>query len=61
MNENSANDFNRKEKESLIKDASLLYETDYLEFIKIKYLLRGITKEKRKQLLKKGKSDKTSV
>ncbi|CZR99322.1 MULTISPECIES: hypothetical protein [Clostridioides] len=61
MNENFANDFNRKEKENFIKDASLLYETDYLEFIKIKYLLKGIAKEKRKQLLKKEKNDKSSV
>lgn len=55
------NDFSRKEKENLIKDASLIYETDYLEFIKIKYLLKGIAKEKRKQLLKKEKSDKCSI
>ncbi|MBF4702341.1 hypothetical protein [Clostridioides difficile] len=60
MNENSTNDFSRKEKENLIKDASLIYETDYLEFIKIKYLLKGIAKEKRKQL-KKEKSDKCSI
>ncbi|MDW0092731.1 hypothetical protein RHK27_20380 [Clostridioides difficile] len=55
MNENSTNDFSRKEKENLIKDASLIYETDYLEFIKIKYLLKGIAKEKRKQLKKRKK------
>ncbi|NMS91532.1 hypothetical protein HGQ85_16545 [Clostridioides difficile] len=61
MNENSTNDFSRKEKENLIKDASLIYKTDYLEFIKIKYLLKGIAKEKRKQLLKKEKSDKCSI
>ncbi|EGT4908140.1 hypothetical protein K9770_18850 [Clostridioides difficile] len=52
MNKVFSNNFNKKEKEKFIKDVNLIYETDYLEFIKIKYLLKGIAKEKRKQLSK---------
>ncbi|HBF7094568.1 TPA: hypothetical protein KOU56_003654 [Clostridioides difficile] len=61
MNQNFITNFDKTEKENFIKDANLIYETDYLEFIKIKYLLKGIAKEKRKQLLKNERLDKTSI
>lgn len=61
MNQNFITNFDKIEKENFIKDANLIYETDYLEFIKIKYLLKGIAKEKRKQLLKNERLDKTSI
>ncbi|UWD50664.1 hypothetical protein NYR90_19775 (plasmid) [Clostridioides difficile] len=61
MSEKLRSDLSKKEKENFIKDVSLIYEVDYLEFVKIKYLLKGIAKEKRKQLLKKENLEKTSI
>ncbi|EJA6329122.1 hypothetical protein KWT70_12640 [Clostridioides difficile] len=61
MNKVFSNNFDKKEKEKFIKDVNLIYETDYLEFIKIKYLLKGIAKEKRKQLSKNENHIKSLV